>query len=178
MMIKRLLKLLAGGVALLLATLVIGGWLLNPVFRVERSLLIQAPAERIYAHLDSSDGWQRWGAWYRRDPQMQLLADARTEGTGAAWSWRSESQGNGRLELTEVEVDRRVAYVLQIEDFTPSSGELRLEPEGQGTRVIWLMQGDVGANPLKRWMALLMDSLVGPDFDAGLANLKTLAEQD
>ena len=177
MMLKRLLKLFVGGVVLLLATLVIGGWLLNPAYRVERSLLIQAPAEHIYTHLDSSEGWQRWGAWYRRDPQMKLLPHNETQGVGAAWSWRSESQGNGRLELTEIDVDRRVGYVLHIEDFAPSTGELRLEPESQGTRVIWLMQGDVGANPLKRWMALLMDKLVGPDFDASLNNLKALVER-
>ena len=46
--------------------------------------------------------------------------------------------------------------------------------------VKWLlvaMNGDMGANPLMRWMALFMDGMVGNDFDAGLANLKALAEK-
>lgn len=173
---KTALKIVAAAIALLLAVLVLGGWLLNPAYRVERSLLIQAPAERIYAQLDSSAGWQRWGVWYRRDAQMQISPGGQAQGRGAYWSWTSTSQGNGRMELTDAEAGRRVAYVLAIDDFAPSSGELRLEPEGQATRVIWLMQGKVGGNPIDRWFALFMDRLVGPDFEAGLANLKALAE--
>lgn len=174
---KTALKLSGAGLALLVALLVLGGWLLNPLYRVERSLLVNAPAERIYPHLDSPAGWQRWGVWYRRDAAMQVTTSGQPQGAGAAWSWTSASQGTGRLELTEVDPGRRVAYVLQIDDFAPSQGELRLEPEGTATRVIWLMQGDVGANPLKRWLALFMDRLVGPDFEAGLGQLKTLVEQ-
>ena len=36
-----------------------------------RSVLVKAAPERIYAQIDSAAGWQRWGVWYRRDPQMQ-----------------------------------------------------------------------------------------------------------
>jgi hypothetical protein len=34
----------------------------------------------------------------------------------------------------------------------------------------------MGASPVYRWLGLFMDRLVGPDFEAGLANLKRLAE--
>jgi hypothetical protein len=39
------------------------------------------------------------------------------------------------------------------------------------------MNGNMGSNPLFRWMALFGDQLTGPDFEAGLANLKGLAEK-
>jgi len=35
----------------------------------------------------------------------------------------------------------------------------------------------VGGNPLKHYLAMMMDRMVGPDFEAGLANLKALAEK-
>jgi len=38
------------------------------------------------------------------------------------------------------------------------------------------MEGDLGHSPVNRWFGLFMDKLVGPDFDAGLANLKRLSE--
>lgn len=174
---KRTLKVLGALVALLALTVVIGGWLLNPAYRVERSVLVQAPPERIYIHLDSSQGWERWGVWYRRDPQMKVQTRGAAQGQGAAWSWTSASQGDGQMQLTAAEPGRRVAYELRIGDFAPSTGELRLEAEGATTRVIWLMQGDMGGNPINRWFALFMDHLVGPDFDEGLANLKQLAER-
>lgn len=174
---KTLLKVIGPVVSLLVLIVVGGGMLLKSGYRVERNLLIQAPADRVYAHLDSAAGWQRWGVWYRRDPQMQQSASGPAQGAGAAWQWTSQSQGNGSIRLTAAEAPRRIAYTLQMEDFAPSTGELRLESEGAGTRVIWVMQGDMGNNPIGRWMGLFMDKLVGPDFDAGLDNLKQLSEK-
>jgi hypothetical protein len=43
--------------------------------------------------------------------------------------------------------------------------------------VNWSNEGDMGASPVNRWFGLFMDRLVGPDFEAGLVNLKRLAEQ-
>ena len=39
------------------------------------------------------------------------------------------------------------------------------------------VNGDMGSNPLFRWFALFGDRMTGPDFEAGLANLKALAEK-
>ena len=57
----------------------------------------------------------------------------------------------------------------------PNSRVMIHQPSG-GTRVTWGMDGDMGGNPLMHWMALMMDRMVGKDFEAGLANLKGLAE--
>jgi hypothetical protein len=100
------------------------------------------------------------------------------QGAGAAWAWTSKTQGNGQMQLTAAEPVRRVAYTLQIDDFAPANGELRLEPEAGGTRVVWHMQGDMGGNPIARWFGLFMDKMIGPDFEGGLANIKQLVEQN
>ncbi|MFX7894998.1 SRPBCC family protein, partial [Acinetobacter baumannii] len=71
-----------------------------------------------------------------------------------------------------------LTYELYFPDFgSTSTGEFRLTPRDGGTKVSWSMDGDMGRNPLNRWMGLFMDRMVGPDFDAGLANLKALAEK-
>jgi hypothetical protein len=54
---------------------------------------------------------------------------------------------------------------------------MKLEPAGQGTRVTWTNEGDVGSSPINRYFAQAMDRLVGPDFEAGLKNLKAIAER-
>ena len=82
------------------------------------------------------------------------------------------------MTFTQAEPGQRLAYDLFFPDFgTTSTGELRLAPAGAGTRVTWVMNGDMGRNPLFRWMALNADKMIGPDFEAGLANLKALAEK-
>ena len=80
--------------------------------------------------------------------------------------------------FTGADPARRLAYELHFEDFdTVSAGELRFAPEAGGTRVTWVMNGDMGGNAMWRWMGLFADRMVGKDFEAGLANLKTLAEK-
>lgn len=174
MKIVQVLVAVVGG---LLAVLMVGALLLSPDYAVSRSILVNAPAQKIYPLIDSSKGWASWGVWYRKDPQMQVSESGAAQGAGAAWSWKSESQGNGSMKLTAVVPDQKVGYELAIEDFDPSQGELSLSPEGNATRVTWTMQGRMSSYS-GRWFALFMDKLVGPDFEAGLANLKQLAETE
>jgi uncharacterized protein YndB with AHSA1/START domain len=174
----KFLKWLLIVVLALLAVLVIGGYLLSPKFTVSRSVRIEAPADKVYALVASPRAWTQWSVWTRRDPKMQIEYSGPASGTGATWSWRSQSEGNGRMTFTATEPARRVAYDLFFADFnTKSSGDFDFVPDGAGTRVTWRMDGDMGDNPLFRWMALGADRMVGKDFETGLANLKALAEK-
>ena len=86
--------------------------------------------------------------------------------------------GSGAMTFMRVVPERRVGYELFFADFgTTSTGALELEPQGASTRVTWHLNGDMGASPFMRWMGLFADRMMGKDFEAGLANLKTLAEQ-
>jgi uncharacterized protein YndB with AHSA1/START domain len=173
----KAIKIVLGLVALLALVLVLGGYLLSPKFTVERRITIQAPAERVYALVADPKGWKRWGEWNRRDPNMTIEYSGAASGVGAVWSWKSKSQGDGRMTFTAAEPGRLLAYDLYFPDFgTTSSGELRLQAQGSGTEVVWVMNGDMGSNPLFRWIALNADGMVGQDFEAGLKNLQQLAE--
>ena len=174
----RVLKFLLLLVIVLAAVLVGGGYLLSPKFSVSRTVQIQAPPEAVYPLVADPRGWKAWSVWNRRDPAMQLTYSGPPAGAGAGWAWKSESQGNGRMEFTAAEPNAQVDFDLYFDDFgTRSKGTLRFEPEAGGTRVTWLMNGDMGANPLMRWFALFGDKMIGGDFEAGLANLKAVAER-
>jgi hypothetical protein len=109
---------------------------------------------------------------------MQITYSGPPSGAGAGWAWKSKSEGDGRMTFTAAEPGKRVAYELFFPDFgTTSTGDLMLSPDGNGTRVTWTMNGNMGSNPLMRWIALFGDRMVGGDFEAGLANLKGLAEK-
>lgn len=173
----RILKWVLGGVLALAAVLLLGGLLLSPNFRVVRSTVVAAPPDKLYALVADPRGWKQWGVWSRRDPAMQITYSGPPSGAGAAWAWKSASEGDGKMSFTEAVPGQRVAYDLYFPDFgTTSRGDLVFAAEGSGTRVTWTMNGDIGKNPLFRWMGLFADGMVGKDFEAGLANLKALAE--
>jgi hypothetical protein len=52
-----------------------------------------------------------------------------------------------------------------------------LEPKGQSTNVTWAMQGPVPFMAKIVHVIVNVDRVVGGDFEAGLANLKALAER-
>ncbi len=167
------------GIAVLLAAVVLGGGMaISPGFVVTRSVVIDAPADKVFGLLEDPRAWKRWSVWNRRDPNMQIEYQGPQTGNGAQWSWHSRTEGDGAMTFVRVDPGKRLGYELFIADFgSTSSGAFDLEPQGAHTRVTWWMRGDMGANPLMRWMSLLADRMVGKDFEAGLANLKTLAEQ-
>jgi uncharacterized protein YndB with AHSA1/START domain len=172
-----LLKILAGA-AVLIVLLAVIGFALPKTFHIERSQVIAAPAEKIYPLIADPHNWPKWGIWNQRDPNMKMDFSGSPSGAGAKWSWQSKSEGNGQMEFTAAEPDRQISYRLIFADFgMVSGGALKLAPEGTGTRITWTNEGEFGGNPFNRYFGLMMDKMVGKDFDGGLNNLKQLAEK-
>jgi uncharacterized protein YndB with AHSA1/START domain len=154
------------------------GFFLPSKFEISRSTVINAPADKVYDLIADPRLWAKWTVWSRRDPKMDVTYSGPPFGQGARWSWKSASEGTGAMEFTRVEPNRRVEYSLFFQDFNMrSAGAFQLDAGPSGTRVTWTSGGDVGGNPLKHYLAVMMDRMAGPDFEGGLANLKALAEK-
>jgi len=154
------------------------GFFLPSRFEVSRSIVIAAPADRVYDLIADPRLWRKWSAWHERDPDMDIKYSGPPFGQGAKWSWKSRSEGTGQMEFVRVEPNRRVEFSLHFPDFNlRSGGAFDIEDARPNTKVTWTNAGDVGANPLKHYLATFMDRLVGPDFEKGLANLKVAAEK-
>ncbi|RZU02916.1 SRPBCC family protein [Rivibacter subsaxonicus] len=178
-MLRNLFKWFLISFVTVVAVLLIGGLLMNPNFRVTRQVEINAPADRLYALVSDPREWKRWSVWNQRDPNMQIRYSGPNSGSGAVWEWQSKSEGDGRMSFTTAEPGRRLGYDLFFPDFgTTSRGDFRFSPNASGgTTVIWEMNGDMGKNPMFRWMAPFADRMIGPDFEAGLNKLKEVAEK-
>ena len=83
------------------------------------------------------------------------------------------------MEVTELTPTNRVAMKLQF--FKPMSAtnrvEFTLQPQGVQTQVTWAMSGPMPYLSKLICLFVSMDRMVGPDFEAGLANLKAQAEK-
>lgn len=82
------------------------------------------------------------------------------------------------MEITDVKENSKVEMALEfLKPFKASNTtSLELTPDGDGTRVTWAMTGR--KTLMTRVMGIFksMDAMVGPDFEAGLATLKEVAE--
>ncbi|MEL7151445.1 MAG: SRPBCC family protein [Pseudomonadota bacterium] len=174
----RVFKWLIGGIAGLAIIFLGGAFLLPKDVTVARSIEIDAPAEDIFPHINNLKAAGAWSPWLGKDPAVELTYTGPEEGVGAKLAWASEDPqvGNGTQEITLSEKDKRVQTALDFGPMGQALADFQIEEIGGATRVTWGFETDMGNNPTWRWMGLMMDSWVGADYEAGLANLKTLIE--
>ncbi|MDY0884498.1 SRPBCC family protein [Dongia soli] len=167
---------LLGGVAVLAAA--------KPdTFRVERSIDIKAPPEKILVFIEDFHRWGLWSPYEKLDPSMQRNFSGAATGKSSVYSWASDGKaGAGRMEITDVSPSR---VLIQLDFSKPfeshNLAEFTLTPSGDATnpdtKVIWAMYGPnlfIG-----KVMSLFFDTdkMIGGDFETGLANLKAQAEK-
>jgi hypothetical protein len=173
-------KTIAIVVLLLVGAVLIFAALRPDYFRVQRATSIKAPPEKIYPFINEFDRWGAWSPYEKRDPAMKRTRSGPASGKGAVYGWVGNSQvGAGRMEITDAAAPSRVVIKLDLlKPFEAHNiAEFTLERKGDATDVTWAMHGP--ANYLSRLIGIFinMDRMIGSDFEAGLANLKTLAER-
>lgn len=172
--LKKLLVLVGVLITLFVAT----SFFISKDYSVERTIVINAEPSEIYPYVVDLKEWSKWGVWFKRDPNMELEFSGPDRAIGMRSKWKSETEGNGEMEITQLEHNRRVLYRLYFPDFDMgSNGAVEIKPTSNGSIVTWRDEGTVDNNPINRYLALMMDGMIGPDFEMGLENLKILAEK-
>lgn len=172
----ELLKKALLSIFMVIALLCVVGFMLPSDYKVERSITINAPSSAIFPYLVDLKKWQDWGVWFKRDPNMRFEYAGDQAAVGMQSNWISETEGNGAITIIALETNKRLIYSVSLPDMPASTGEFVLNQVEGVTQVLWLDYGDVGMNPFKRYLASVMDYLLGSDFEAGLDNLKMVAE--
>lgn len=149
-------------------------------FRVERSVTIKAPPEKVFALINDLHSWTSWSPYEKKDPDMKRIHSGANSGKGAIYEWDGDKNvGKGQMTITESSPSSRVLIALDF--FAPfeahNTAEFDLQGGGDSTRVTWAMFGP--ANYMSKLMSVFfsMDKMVGDDFETGLANLKAMAER-
>lgn len=174
----RVLKWILGVVVVLAVVFVAGGFLMPREVTVTRDIVINAPAEEVFPLVNSLQEGQKWSPWLERDPDVELTYEGPESGVGNKMSWASEvdTVGNGTQEITVSTQNERVETALDFGTMGTAKAAFILAADGAGTKVTWNLVSDMGNNPMGRWMGLMMDGWVGPDYEKGLGNLKALVE--
>ena len=126
--------------------------------------------------------WSNWSAWHKMDPNASYTYSNTDAGVGASYSFEGDPKliGSGSLtilESTENEsIFTEVVFLKDGEENGRGNGEWAFAEENGVTEVSWSFLGDMGNNPVARWIGLMMDSMLGPQLEAGLSNMKEYLE--
>lgn len=149
-------------------------------FRVERSLAMKAPPEKIFPYLTELKRWQEWSPYEGRDPAMKRTYSGAESGKGATYEWDGDKNvGKGRMEVLDATPPNRV--VIKLDFIKPFEGhntaELTVQPKDGQTVVTWAMYGPSPFMSKLIGTFMSFDDMIGRDFAAGLVKLKTIVEK-
>jgi len=148
-------------------------------FSIVRKIKIKASPEKVFAEINNFKQWKLWSPWEVKDPDMQRTYSGTASGVGTIYEWSGNNNvGQGRMELTESIAPQKI--VIQLDFFKPfeahNIAEFTFVQEGDATLVTWEMRGPQMFMSKLMCIFMDMDKMVGSDFEAGLMNLKKLAE--
>jgi hypothetical protein len=167
---------------IILAALVILGvivvTLLPAHSHMERAIVINAQPAQIFPKINSFKNFNDWSPWAGIDPNTRYEYSGPETGVGAAMNWYSDHKdvGNGFEKIIESEENKRVKNELVFEGFDKTYAEFILTPQGDSTTVTWTFDGDMKG--IGKVFGLMMDKMIGPDYEKGLAKLKDLVENE
>jgi hypothetical protein len=174
---KKSIKTIAASVASVASVLAIaiaGTMLLPREVQVQRSVFIKAEPAAILALAASNAGYQKFNPYIGTDPSLTIALMGPETGVGSAFSFTA-SDVSGTQTVAAVSATR-VDYQLDLGYMGQPKQSIEAISEGDGTKVIWTLNADMGFNPIGRVMGLFMDNMQGPVFETGLGKLKAVAQ--
>lgn len=148
-------------------------------FRVERSISISGPADRVFDQIVDFHRWTGWSPWEDIDPALRRHYGGPDSGVGATYEWEGNRKaGKGRMEIVAVDAPHRVEIEIHFLKPFKAHNHIRFElaADGPTTTVTWSMTGPKTLGTRIMGIFTSMDKLVGGDFEKGLARLKAVVE--
>ncbi|MGD9839951.1 MAG: SRPBCC family protein [Afipia sp.] len=174
------LMYIAIALAILIAVVVVLAAMRPDTFRVQRSIDINAPADKIFPLINDYRNWGSWSPYEHVDPDMQRTFSGPPSGKGSVYEWRGNKNiGHGRMEILDTAPPSKV--VIKLDFFSPfeahNMAEFTMQPKGSATNVTWAMHGPVPFMAKIIHMFMNMDRMVGGQFQQGLVSMKAVAEK-
>jgi hypothetical protein len=173
------LKRLLIALVVLLAGLAIFVALQPDDYRLTRSITIAAPAAAIFPHVNDLHRWEDWSPWAKVDPNAKVAFAGAPAGPGAVFTWDgNDKTGAGTMTITASRPNDLIRIKTDfVKPFTATGfTEFIFSQTGDQTNVIWTMTGTHSFIAKAICLVTSMETMLGPDFEKGLAQMKRVVE--
>jgi hypothetical protein len=149
-------------------------------FSVQRAAVVNAPAEMVFPLIADFHEWRKWSPWEDRDPDLKRTYGGAERGKGAIYAWEgNKNVGSGRMEILEANAPSLVK--IQLDFLKPfeahNTAEFTMLPQGNATNLTWAMHGPAPFMSKVMQVFMSFDKMIGKDFEAGLAKIKSVSER-
>lgn len=174
---KKILLITSG----IIMFFIIGYMVLPDELNVNSTVTIDAPIDLVFSQVNDLKNWENWSPWKQLDPKMKIFYGDNTIGVGGSYDWKSKNPNvdSGSLEISKSNINQSIETKIffRNDKSNPSPSQWMFEEISGKTKVTWLMQSDLGANPLSKFIGIMVNGKLGTLFDAGLNKLKSHSEE-
>jgi hypothetical protein len=153
----------------------------SPFYEVKESIIIAKPAPVVFGYLSNMKNWEQWSLWNTdADSSLHFFYSQQPIGVGAKQYINSVLMGNGHIETTIYKPDSMLGYkmIMQQGDMT-ANGIFRLAVLSENeTELSWIDTGNVGNNPIKRYLIPMLTKNTSENFKQGLQRIKANIEKE
>lgn len=171
---KTLLKIIVAIVAVLLIAM----FAVGKDYHFEKSIVINAPADKVYQNISSMKAFNQWNPWMKLDPNMKIDYSGNSGQVGDQYCWDgNDDAGAGCHIITALVPNKKQsAKMLFTRPFeSGATSDIVLTPQGNSTKVTWDM--DCEFDYPMNLMTVFMDGQMDKSYGEGLAALKALSEK-
>lgn len=157
-------------VGLLLFFFLVIGSLLPSSLSIVKSIVINAPEERIAAEINQMENWKGWFPPLKEGTStMQILSPAEAD-------LLKENGGAMKLKFNYKGQDS-TSFVISSPTGSVANYVFLLAKESTGIRVSLVVNTELKWYPWQKIRGVFMDKVLGPQYETALHNLKTVCEQ-
>ncbi len=148
-------------------------------FRVTRTGRISAPADVVFANVNTLRNWEAWSPWAKVDPDAKSTFSGPESGPGSSMHWSGNKKvGEGRMTITDTKPNEVIH--IKLEFLRPmkvtNMAEFLFKADGPQTTVTWSMSGKNNFVGKAFHIIIDCDKMIGRDFEKGLANLDSASQ--
>ena len=176
----KILKKISIAIAVLMAIYIILALIGPSNYKIERSIKIASAVENVYNQTSIYANWAAWSPWKKADPEAIYNIENDHQEVGASLGWKGELSGTGSMTTVEIVPNEKFNYELKFTEpwymAMTSSGGFTYEQDGDSVLVTWFDAGDLGFMSRPMMLFMDMEGQIGPQFEAGLEELKKICE--
>jgi hypothetical protein len=176
---KTILKILGVIILLIIAYAVVAMLAFGKNYHYEKSMVINAPKEKVWQQMSSMKAFNQWNPWMKLDKTMKITYTGNSGEVGDKYCWdsKNDNAGAGCQEIKELVLNEKQKTEMTFK--RPFAGQatsdIILTTEGNSTKVTWSM--DTEQDAMMKVMRPMMDYQMGKSYEEGLNNLKALVEK-
>ena len=112
-----------------------------PKMHIAKSIVVDAPAEKVFNVISNFNEWQPWSPWLITEPEAKVTVsdDAKS------YEWQGKRTGEGNMQVLNEEANKSLDIDLNFLKPWKSQTDVRfeLEQDGDSTKVTWLMDSGI-----------------------------------